>query len=56
MSDRGFGVAEPIAAEASQALVKVLLFFLGAALQEVLPMLAQGLPVAGALQEPLEAV
>jgi hypothetical protein len=40
VSDRCFGVAESIAAEASQALVKALLLLVWAALQEVFPMLA----------------
>ena len=49
--DRCFGVAEPIAAEASQALVKALLLLVGAALQDVFPVLAQRLPLAGALEK-----
>ena len=53
--DGGFGVAEPVAAEASQALVKALLLLVVAALQDVLPVLAQRLPLAGAFEEPLEA-
>ena len=54
--DRCFVVAEPIAAEMSQTLVELLRLLVGAAFQGVLPMLAQRLPLAGALEESFQAL